>query len=260
VETITFGEPVKGAGPDAFAVGTEHPLIEPPATPLPVEARPLAEGVYLLTGLGGGRYNVLFVDLGTEVLMAEAPLDAATARAALAHIRETLPGKPVRWLAVSHHHEDHAGGAREVVGQGATLLTTPGNQRFFQRMMVPRPSVAADALSGPLAEGWIETFPRQRGLGAGPRRVELVNIGPNPHATEMVVVWLPGPRIVFQGDLLNATSPGGLDVTANESTVPFAEWVDRLSPPASVVTGSHMGVGGPADLKRAVAELRARRP
>jgi glyoxylase-like metal-dependent hydrolase (beta-lactamase superfamily II) len=262
VESVTFGTPMtgKGSGGDRFAVGTDLPLIEPGPQSPPLEARPISEGVYLLTGLGGGSYNVLFVDLGGEILVAEAPLDSATARAAIVKIRETLPDKPIKWIAVTHHHDDHAGGVREFVGQGATLVTTPGNARFFQRMMAARPTVAADALKAVPTDAWIETFPRERAFGLGPRRVELRNIGPSPHAEEMVVVWLPGPRLLFQGDLLNAATPGGTDVTANESTVHFADWVARLSPAPLIVTGVHMGLGAPDDLERAVERVRGGTP
>jgi glyoxylase-like metal-dependent hydrolase (beta-lactamase superfamily II) len=258
VESLAFGEPVKAGPPDPFIVGEELPLVEPPPAPPAVEARPLADGVYLLTGLGPGGYNALFVDLGGDVLVVEAPIDSATARVAIAKIKETLPGKRIRWLALTHHHEDHAGGAREFVAVGATIVTTPGNVAFFRRMMTAKPTVAPDGLQAVPIEGWIETFPRERSFGVGPRRVELVNIGPSPHAEEMVVAWLPGPRVVFQGDLLNAATAGGLDLFANESTVHFADWASRLSPAPAVVTGVHMGVGAAADLARALEQLRAR--
>ena len=35
------------------------------------------------------------------------------------------------------------------------------------------------------------------------RRVEVIDIGPSPHAEEMLVVYLPAERLLVQGDLLN---------------------------------------------------------
>ena len=41
----------------------------------------------------------------------------------------------------------------------------------------------------------------RRVLSDGTQRLELIDIGPNPHAKEMVIAYLPKQRIVFQGDL-----------------------------------------------------------
>ena len=36
--------------------------------------------------------------------------------------------------------------------------------------------------------------------------VELYDIGPNPHANEILVAYLPKEKILFQADLLNAAA------------------------------------------------------
>ena len=41
----------------------------------------------------------------------------------------------------------------------------------------------------------------KRVITDGDRAVEMLNIGPNPHAREMVVAYLPKERVVFQGDM-----------------------------------------------------------
>ena len=60
------------------------------------------------------------------------------------------------------------------------------------------------------------------------RKLELIDIGPNPHAREMVIAWLPAERVVFQGDLFfvpNNDAPFG---PPQPSTVSFAKKLKEL--------------------------------
>jgi hypothetical protein len=41
----------------------------------------------------------------------------------------------------------------------------------------------------------------KRVISDGSRTLELLDVGPNPHAREMMVAYLPKERVVFQGDL-----------------------------------------------------------
>ena len=60
-------------------------------------------------------------------------------------------------------------------------------------------------------------------LTDGEQTLELIDVGPNPHAKEMLVAWLPKQRVVFQGDLFfvpNNDAPTGPPQT---STISFAQ-------------------------------------
>jgi glyoxylase-like metal-dependent hydrolase (beta-lactamase superfamily II) len=81
--------------------------------------------VYILNGLAGGTHNVLFVAFNDHVLVIEAPeqiLYAGNSTQALAKIKETVPVKPIKYLVLTHHHSDHAGGFREYVNEGTTIV------------------------------------------------------------------------------------------------------------------------------------------
>jgi glyoxylase-like metal-dependent hydrolase (beta-lactamase superfamily II) len=56
----------------------------------------------------------------------------------------------------------------------------------------------------------------------------LIDVGPNPHAKEMVIAWLPQQRLVFQGDLffasINKAPPG----PPQAGTVSFAARMKEL--------------------------------
>src|SRR5689334_17678772 len=48
--------------------------------------------------------------------------------------REMFPTKPVKYVVVTHYHDDHSGGLRSYVANDVTIVTTPANQKFFERM------------------------------------------------------------------------------------------------------------------------------
>jgi glyoxylase-like metal-dependent hydrolase (beta-lactamase superfamily II) len=82
----------------------------------------------------GGSHHSLFVVFQDHVVVVEAPLSEERSLAVLAKIAETAPGKPVRYLALTHYHSDHTGGLRAYIAKGVTIVTTPGNRGFVERL------------------------------------------------------------------------------------------------------------------------------
>jgi hypothetical protein len=75
----------------------------------PIESAPfnrLAENVYMIRG---GGYNVLAVGFKDHVMVVETPGGDNTSREVMARVKELMPGKPIKYAAVTHHHDDHAG-------------------------------------------------------------------------------------------------------------------------------------------------------
>ena len=177
------------------------------------EATEIAKGVYIF--LTGG-LNPMFVEFKDFILAVEAPAqhpaleripadaqsgsDQASERF-IQKIKEKIPHKPIRYLAVTHFHSDHAGGARAFMAEGATVLTTPGNKDYFEKLAAARYTVIPDRFSRQPLPAKIETFDRKRIITDGERSVELISTGASPHSTENVVVYLPQEKILFQGDL-----------------------------------------------------------
>ena len=68
----------------------------------------------------------------------------------------------------------------------------------------------------------------KRVLKDGSRTLELIDIGPNPHAKEMVIAWLPQQRVVFQGDLFFASVNNAPPGPPQAGTVSFAARMKEL--------------------------------
>jgi len=73
----------------------------------------------------------------------------------------------------------------------------------------------------------------------------------------MLVAWLPAEGILFQGDLLNLGAGRIYPVSANPTTLHFAEWVRRSGLPVKTIAGVHMDPGPASQLDEAVAQARA---
>lgn len=226
-----------------FTPAVPGPANEPPVTKL-------SPNVYLVRAANG--YNSMFVVFPTYVLVLEAPINDLTSRGVIARIKETVPDKPIKYVAVTHHHTDHSGGVREYVRAGANIVTTPGNRGFFRRMVE---DVFASSLSGnpPIARReFIETFQKKRVFSEGGQTVELYDIGAGPHAEEMTVAYFPNEKIIFQGDLLNLPDDGRL-AGANATTKHFAEWLEKSKLAVDKIAAVH---GPPATLEQMRQAIR----
>ena len=215
------------------------------------QVRKLAENVWLLQQLPGGN-RVMFVAFRDHVLVFEAPIPQAAATAVLDAVRRTVPGRPVRYVTFSHAHDDHAGGLRPYIAEGTTIVTTPGNRRFIERIARAKHTLRPDALSASAKAPVIETFTKKRVFTDGEMTVELHDIGPTSHSDEIVMAYLPKQRLIFQGDLL-ILPPRGDPTPANRLTAEFAQAIERLGLEVDAIAGVHGRVGTMADLRDALA-------
>ena len=242
-------------GPDGF-----EKLAAPPATPPPPAVSKIAEDVYVLQGLAGGTHNTLFVAFNDHVLVIEAPeqiIYGNTSVQALAKIKETVPGKPIKYLVLTHHHADHAGGFREYVGEGATIVTTSATKSFLEKAARAE-STLLPKLSQKLT---VETLANKKRVFQDDKHVvEIYDIGPNPHANEILVAYLPKEKILFQADLLNPAANGTIPI-AQDTTVSFAENLKKLGLQVEKIYGVHGRAATPEELwtsveKRRTSELK----
>lgn len=239
---------IGAAVPDSLLAPPAGTTQAPAATPGdPV--RELAPGVWAIRAAD---YWSLAVTLGDSIAVIDAGRGGGGE--VLAQLARLAPGKTVRWIVPTHHHDDHAGSVPIYLAAGATLVTTPGNRAYFGRMAAARSTLRPVAGTMPAAPR-IETFTRRRVLGAGARTIELHDIGPSPHAEEMLVAWLPAEGILFQGDLLNlpptGVVPPGLPLAGMRH---FRDWVRGQGWQVRTLAGTHMAPGTLPLLDEAIAK------
>jgi glyoxylase-like metal-dependent hydrolase (beta-lactamase superfamily II) len=214
----------------------------------------LSDGAYVIQNVAGQNQNTMAVEVDGYVVAVEAPGSSDGADAVIKRIHELFPGKPIRYVAMTHHHGDHIGGMRSFIAEGATVVTTAANKPVIEHMAA---SEQNDRLGrSPRAPQFLLLENGRRVIGEGARRVELIDIGPNPHAKEMVIAWLPAERVVFQGDLFfvpNNDAPFG---PPQPSTASFAKKLRELGLPAEKIAAVHGDTGTIAQFREATASVK----
>jgi glyoxylase-like metal-dependent hydrolase (beta-lactamase superfamily II) len=182
--------------------------------------RELARGAWLV----GGDAASLVVAMDDHVIVVDAPTGASSR---IAEQIETLaPGKPVRYVVPTHHHDDHAPGLRAFLKPGTIVVTTAGNAALFER--IARPA--------------IEIVRQSRVFTSSDRIVEIHDIGPSPHANEMLVAWLPAEGILFSSDLVDLGADGRVRPGGNnETTMHYAQWLGERKWTVRMHAGGHGG-------------------
>ncbi|MEX1993918.1 MAG: MBL fold metallo-hydrolase [Steroidobacteraceae bacterium] len=210
-----------------------------PAAPTnrPEEVEKLADGVYLIQNVAGQNQNTLAVGFSDHVVAVEAPGSSEGADEVIARIKGLFPGKPIRHLAMTHHHGDHIGGLRSYIAEGASIVTTPANRGVVLGMAAAPQN---DRLArNPREPQFLLIEGGKRVLTDGKRRLELIDIGPNPHAREMIVAWLPAERVLFQGDLFFLPDNDGPFGPPQASTTAFAKKLGELGLDVGRIAGVH---------------------
>lgn len=227
----------------------------PAAAPAPQTSVKYSDSVYTVNA---GGYNVLVVGFKDHVFVMETPNGDNVSKQAITEIKKLFPGKPIRYVAVTHHHDDHAGGIRTYIAEGATLLGLPGERTFFEKVAKSSFTIDPDSLMlAPQPLKWEAIEKGRRVLTDGTTTVELIDIGPGGHTDEMLVAYFPAEKLIFQGDLLNR--PINNDpATINDTTVHFSTWLDAKKLDVDRVIGVHGPPSTRDELRKGVAEKVAK--
>ena len=242
--------------PDAvFGIPAGYSTPAPGGPPAMV---PLGGGAYFVERIGGG-YRSLVVDTDEGLVVVDAPLNPDASEAAIALIERTLPGRPIRYVVITHHHGDHIGGIPAYAARGATILVAAGSERYIQRMVsVNRTLGKIGAAPAPAAKAPVlEPLAGRRTIGRGERAVHVLNVGSTSHAAAMLAVYVPAQKLLFQGDLLRINYQGG-PVASPEATRDLDAIIRRFRLDVQTIGSVHGRNGTMDDLRAALAKGGAR--
>ncbi len=201
---------------------TQLPPLTGPSPNPDMEVTELGGGIYAIMNATSG-YNMMFVDHGDHVFVIEAPVSTAVTRAVVQKIEETLPGKPVRYALITHYHYDHSGGLWGYMKAGTTIITTPGNRQFVYDVAAAPRTLECETSLGHKPR--LELVEGMRSFGSGDQKVELYEVGPNPHVDELLIAYLPSLKLMYVADVYNYA---GQVTPANTQALSLAERLDQL--------------------------------
>ena len=122
-----------------------------------------------------------------------------------------MPRKPVRYVAMTHHHPLYANALRPYVQHGVTVLATPGNVDYY-RELVSRPyRIHPDAQQRAPKEAVIEVIRGTRVIEDGSQGLELHPFDFSTHTDEYVLPYLRSHKLIVTGDMvyiLRGDKPG----------------------------------------------------
>src|SRR5262252_2044898 len=194
----------------------------------------------------GGSHNSLIVEMREYLVVFDAPVGDATSTWIINAAKAKYPGKPVKYLVLTHHHMDHAGGLRAFAAQGATIVTGKGTAEHFRRVLAAPYTRNPDLPSRDLTGATVVEVSERQVFSDGTREVGAYVID-NPHANGLIIGYVSDARIAYATDIW---SPGAAPLP-EKLTPPLAALVAGVKKagiaPAKFA-GGHGGVGDYAPL------------
>jgi glyoxylase-like metal-dependent hydrolase (beta-lactamase superfamily II) len=263
----TFAVPpqLEGQAPKPAAAGK---------TPFQWILRRLASGFYLdsdalhmdegrtlaLTDVGpnisqvtGGSHNALIVATNDSLVVFDAPGDDSLSNWIINAAHQKYPGKPFRYVVLTHHHLDHAGGIRAYAAQGAAIVVGKGNGDYFRKVLTaPQTLNMYDVKTATprvieVEDKWSETV--------GGRVIEAYSIE-NPHAMGYLIPYVPDAKMAFQSDLwmtgLRVPSDPTFAAFVNRSARAIVDGLKKAGVTPEKLADGHAEVGDYADLVKYV--------
>ena len=220
--------------------------------PVVVTVEKLAPGVYYLKG---GTHHSVAIDQKDHIVVVEGPQNEARSEAVIAKVKETIPGKPIKYLVNTHVHFDHSGGVRTFVDEGATIVTHEANKSYYEKAWAAPHTINPDKLAQSKKTATFETFADKHVLTDGARQIEIHKIAGGGHNDAFAMIYLPKEKILIEGD---AFTPLAANAPPPAAVNPFAvnldENITRLKLDVKQIAALH----GPrlttmADLKAFIA-------
>jgi hypothetical protein len=94
----------------------------------------------------------------------------------------------------------------------------------------------------------------RRRLGDVNHPIDVVDVAPSPHLKELLAVWLPSARILYEADVLDPTGPEGQPMRTNgDDARALAKALVRLGIDVGRIVPTHGRLGTKADLDFMIA-------
>ena len=163
----------------------------------------IAPGVHHVQG---GSHHSLVVEMSDHLVVLDAPVTDAQSLWLVGQTRARFPGKPIRWLALTHHHMDHAGGLRGILAEGnVTLVVGQGAGAHYRRVLSAPITRNPDLKPQSFHMTPILEVPQSHVMSDSGGRQVIVYLIDNPHAKGTLMGWVPHARLGYVTDIW---SPG----------------------------------------------------
>jgi glyoxylase-like metal-dependent hydrolase (beta-lactamase superfamily II) len=185
----------------------------------------------------GGSHNSLIISRKDHLVIIDAPINEWQSRWTIDAAKAKYPGRPIKYLVLTHHHNDHTGGARTYVAEGASIVVAAPNKKHFETVFRLQHELVPDELQKNPKPANIIEFADHMTLKDESGDIELYKIA-NPHADGMLMAHLVSEKIVWVTDLYSPIR----DKDRSEMFVSFYEALKQRGIAPARIAGGHGGV------------------
>lgn len=194
-----------------------------------------------------GSAHSLIVEMRDHLIVFDAPTTDWQSNWTIKAAQEKYPGKPIRYLVLTHHHMDHAGGLRAYAAAGATLVVGEGNGAHFRKLLAAPATLNPDLPATDLSRTPVLEVNGKRIFSDGRREVWAIVAEANTHAKGMMIGYVSDARIGWVTDLW---APGRdvIKDTLNATQLAVVNTVQKAGIAPLRFAGGHGGVASYPDL------------
>ncbi len=178
------------AGAGKQAKGGEKAAAPPPA---PQEIKQLKPGLFVVTGAGGNT-SVRVTKAGLIVVDTKNLGDSFYNE--LMDRIHSVSTAPVKYVVVTHHHQDHSGNIQRFKDAGATVIANAGLAKALETYNPPQGKPGAPS----------KTYAKSETLKLGGVKVMLYHFG-RGHTGGDTIVYYPDLKVVQTGDVVVGIVP-----------------------------------------------------
>jgi len=209
----------------------------------------IAPGVHHVVG---GTHNSLLVEMSDHLVVMDAPVSDAQSNSVVNTAKARFPGKPIRWVVLTHHHMDHTGGVRGFLTDGATLVVGQGAAAHFRRVLAAPTTRNPDLTVRDFSRVPIMEVPESHVITDGRGRQVMVYLVDNPHAKGMLMGWVPDAKLGFVTDIWSPGPP--LPAKPNPGLVAVVNAVKKAGIQPARFAGGHGSSADYAPLEKLVGQ------
>jgi glyoxylase-like metal-dependent hydrolase (beta-lactamase superfamily II) len=196
----------------------------------------------------GGGANNLIINMKDGLVVFDAPTDSNQSKWVIDAAKAKYPGKPIKYMVLTHHHMDHTGGMRAFVAEGATVVVPAPDKAYFEQVAKNPHTLEPDAQQKAGKAASVQEVKDQLALKDDTVEINLYNI-PNPHVEGMIIGHVVKENVLWVTDLI---SPRG-QIGRNAGTVAVGDALRKHNITGATIAGGHGATAKQADIGNALA-------
>ena len=196
----------------------------------------------------GGGANNLIVNMKDGLAVFDAPTDEGQSKWVIDAAKAKYPGKPIKYLVLTHHHMDHTGGMRAFAAEGATVIVPAPDKAYFEQVIKAPHTLEPDAQQKAMKPATVQEVKDTFSIKDDMAEINLYNI-PNPHVDGYLLIHVVKDNILWVTDLISPRGP----IARNPQTLAVGEALRKHNITGALIAGGHGVTAKQADIAQALA-------